>query len=411
MRTLGAASLASLLAAVPAGAQPASADGGWPQYLGPSRDGRAAQAAVFPASGPVRLKEAWRKPIGVAGSALSVSGETLVTLDSDEKGAGAIALDARDGSVLWRVALDAEKLDEDRGPSSTPAVGSGLAYVLSPGCQLRALALADGKEAWHVDLKAQFGANPRNGCASSPLLDGERLIVQTAAPDDKRIVALDSRTGALQWAAKGIARSNYSAPGLRTASAREVLVHHTDITQGDPRGGVTALRVEDGELAWHHTLDKFWSWATPVPIGADRVLVLTWNDAALVKAPKAGEAASVVWRIPAFTAYVATPVYKDGHLYGHGGDYLRCVRVSDGTTAWEERTYPGSVSLVDGNLVALSVRAGLLRVVEATPQAYRERAKLEVVEPGSRAEVSPTVVGRRIYVRNDEEVVAIDVER
>ncbi|MFI4945908.1 MAG: PQQ-binding-like beta-propeller repeat protein, partial [Burkholderiales bacterium] len=183
------------------------------------------------------------------------------------------------------------------------------------------------------------------------------------------------------------------------------------ITQGDPRGGVTALRVEDGELAWHHTLDKFWSWATPVPIGADRVLVLTWNDAALVKAPKAGEAASVVWRIPAFTAYVATPVYKDGHLYGHGGDYLRCVRVSDGTTAWEERTYPGSVSLVDGNLVALSVRAGLLRVVEATPQAYRERAKLEVVEPGSRAEVSPTVVGRRIYVRNDEEVVAIDVER
>jgi hypothetical protein len=64
--------------------------------------------------------------------------------------------------------------------------------------------------------------------------------------------------------------------------------------------------------------------------------------------------------------------------------------VSDGTTAWEERTYPGSVVLVDGQLVALSITAGVLRVVEATPP--------------------PSVVGRRIFVRNDEEVAAVDVE-
>jgi len=93
-----------------------------------------------------------------------------------------------------------------------------------------------------------------------------------------------------------------------------------------------------------------------------------------------------------------------------GGAEKRCVRASDGATVWEERTYPGSVALVDGHLLALSITAGLLRVVEASPQGYRERARLQVLEPGARAETPPSVVGRRIFVRNDEEVVAVDVE-
>jgi outer membrane protein assembly factor BamB len=340
-----------------------------------------------------------------------VSGDRLVTLDSDEKGAWAVALSPGDGSVRWRVPLDAELPDDERGPGSTPALADGLAFVLSPACQLRALEPATGNVAWHVDMKAQFGSKPRLGCVSSPLLDGERVIVQTGAPEDQRVVALDRRTGALAWAAEGIARANYGAPGLRGSGAmREVLIHHTDVSQGEPRGGVTALRAEDGALVWHHTLDRSWSWGTPVPVGDDRVLVLTWNDAALVQAPAASRPAGVLWRSPGFTAYVAAPVHRDGYLYGHGGDFLRCVRASDGQAAWEERTYPGSVVLVDGHLVALSINAGLLRVVEATPQAYRERARLEVFEPGARAETPPTVVGRRIFVRNDEEVVAVDVE-
>jgi outer membrane protein assembly factor BamB len=290
-------------------------------------------------------------------------------------------------------------------------VADGVAFVLTPACQLRALELASGKLAWHVDVKAEFGATARLGCTSSPLVDGPRVILQTGAPEDKRVVALDRRTGAVAWTAKGVARANYGAPGLRgTGAAREVLVHHTDVSQGDPRGGVSAFRAEDGALAWHLTLDRHWSWATPVPVGQDAVLVLTWNDAALVKAPLAAQPATVSWRSPAFTAYVGMPVERDGHLYGHGGDFLRCVRASDAKVVWEERTYPGSVTLVDGHLVALSITAGLLRVVEATPAAYRERARLPVFEPGSRAETPASVVGRRIFLRNDEAVVAVDVE-
>jgi outer membrane protein assembly factor BamB len=389
-----------------------AADAPWPQWLGPSRDGRAAATGVFPAAGPVKLAVAWRRPLGLGTSGLAAAADRIVTLESDEAGAWATALSLGDGSVLWRIALDKEQVDDERGPASTPAIAEGLAYAVSPACQLRALELASGKVAWHVDLKQEFAASPRLGCTTSPLVVGDRVIVQTAAAEDKRLAALDRRTGAVAWTAKGVARANYSAPGLRVdGGARQVLVHHTDVSQGDPRGGVSAFDAGDGRLVWQHTLDKFWSWATPVPVGPDRVLVVTWNDAALVKAPTGADEPAVAWRSPSFTAYVGVPVHKDGYLYGHGGDFLRCIRASDGATAWEERTYPGSVVLVDGQLVALSITAGVLRVIEATPAAYRERGRLDVLEPGSRAETTPIVVGGRIFVRNDEEVVAVDVAR
>ena len=103
-------------------------------------------------------------------------------------------------------------------------------------------------------------------------------------------------------------------------------------------------------------------------------------------------------------------MYHEGHFYGTGGDFLRCVRATDGGIAWEEKTYPGSVVLVDGHLAFLSVSAGLLRIVEATPAGYKERARLEALPRGAPAETPPSVAGRRIFLRNDDEVVAVDVE-
>jgi outer membrane protein assembly factor BamB len=405
----GSAALAA--AAIGRASAAAPQEAGWPQWLGPARDGTSPASGIVPTSGSVKLRVAWRGPLGVGPAGLAVAGDRLVTLDSDGPQASAVALATADGALKWRVPLDEGIPDEERGPSSTPAVKGGLVFVLSPACQLRALDLATGRPAWHVDLKARFGAAPVQGCASSPLVDGERVIVQPGAPNDNRVVALDRRTGAPAWTAKGVFRASYSSPGLRNVGGeREVLVHHTDTTEANaPKGGITALRSSDGQLAWHTTLERFWSYATPVPFGEDKVLLVTWNDAAAFSAPAAGAEAALVWRVDAFSYYVSPPVYHDGHLYGYGGDFLRCVRASDGATVWQEKTYPGSVVLADGHLVVLSVASGLVRIVEATPAGYREKARLEALAPGARAETPPSIQGRRIFVRNDEEVVAVDL--
>src|SRR5262249_18634222 len=158
--------------------------------------------SVFPASGPVRLRVAWKHPLGPGTSGLAVSGDRLVTLDADDKGVWAGGLSPRDGTGAWKVAVDRGAQDEERGPGRPPAVAEGLVFALSPACQMRALELATGKPVWQVDFKAEFGSKAAQGCVSSPLVDGGHLVVQTGAPDDKRIVALDRRTGALAWAAK-----------------------------------------------------------------------------------------------------------------------------------------------------------------------------------------------------------------
>jgi outer membrane protein assembly factor BamB len=401
------------LLSLPAAAALAQEAAPWPQWLGPARNGRSPATSVFPRSGPVHLELAWRRALGVGTAGLAVAGDRLLTLESDGARAVAVALSTADGSVLWRVPLDEGLPDEERGPGSSPAVKDGHAYVLSPACQLRALQLGSGRVIWHVDLKARFGAAPRLGCQSSPLLEGDRLIVQPAAPENHRLVALDRRTGELAWSAKWAARATYSSPGVREVGGeRHILVNHADVGNPQaPRGGITVVRAADGKVLAEATLDRYWSWATPVPIEGHGVLLLTWNDAAALQVPAAaGAATPVLWRSGAFTAYVGAPVFHDGHFYGHGGDFLRCVRASDGKTVWEEKTYPGAVTLVDGHVVASSVTAGLLRVIEATPSAYRERARLPVLTPGSRSETPPSVAGRRIFLRNDEEVVAVDVK-
>jgi hypothetical protein len=64
---------------------------------------------------------------------------------------------------------------------------------------------------------------------------------------------------------------------------------------------------------------------------------------------------------------------------------------------------------VDGQLVVLSASAGLVRVVEATPEGYREKGRLEVLNRGAQAETPPSFAEGTIFVRNDEEVAAVVV--
>jgi hypothetical protein len=48
-------------------------------------------------------------------------------------------------------------------------------------------------------------------------------------------------------------------------------------------------------------------------------------------------------------------------------------------------------------------------VVEAVAAGYREKARLEVLTRGAQTWAPPTYVGGRIFVRNEEEVAAVDV--
>jgi len=403
-------SLSVMLVGAAAAAQPAAGAGDWPRWLGPNQNGSTAGGGVFQRT-PLRLRKAWSRPIGGGRSGLVVAGGRVFSLVTDGEAQVALALGAGDGTELWRVPLGPHAA-ESMAPVGSPVVDGEGVFVLGTDCVLRALTAASGASVWQVDLKQRFGVALRRGCESSPFVENGRVILQPGGADDHRLVALDAQSGALAWSAKGTERANYSSPVVaELAGVRQVVVHH--VTPEPPqRSGLAGFRLSDGALLWSRSFEANVSTETPLWLPEDRVLLLTWNDAKLATLRREGDRFEVgtAWAKPSLRSRISPPVYKDGHLYGFDGDELVCLRAATGEAVWKQRLYAGSLIRVDDALVVLSANAGLVRVVEASPAGYREKAQLQVLQRGAQTETPPSFAGRTIFVRNDEEIAAIVVE-
>ncbi len=383
----------------------------WPRWLGPNQNGATSADGVL-SKPSLRLRKVWRHPIGGGRSGVVIADGRLVSLVTDGETQSALALDIKDGKELWRVKVGPH-LDESLSPVSTPVVDGGRVFLVGTDCTLRALSAGTGELAFAVDLKQRFGSAARRGCESSPFVENGRIILQPAGATDHRLVALDARTGDLIWSAKGAERANYSSPvAADMGGVRQVVVHHVTATPPQ-RSGLSGFRLNDGTLLWSRTFEANASTETPLVVPGDQVLLVTWNDAKLARLKKTGETFEVepVWTKPAFRSRIAPPVHKDGHIYGFEGDDLVCLRAATGDVVWKQRIYAGSLILVDDALVILSASGGAVRVVEATPSGYRERGKLEVLNRGAQAEAPPSFAAGMIFVRNDEEIVAVAIER
>jgi outer membrane protein assembly factor BamB len=388
-------------------------DDDWPQWLGPTRDGAARAASLKPGRAP-RLVMAWKRPLGPGGSGIVVADSRAFTLFSDEESEYAVALAAGDGRELWRVKLDPLVANVE-GPNSTPLIAGGTVVTLSSACQLRALDAATGKVVWQRDMKADFGVKLGRGCATSPLLEAGQLIVQAGGREnEQRVVALEPATGKTVWTSRGTERTTYTSPVVADiGGVRQLVVHHT-IIGPPPKSALMGLRLTDQSVLWSRPLEKL-SFDTPLVLkdAAGATVVLgSWSDTSAVKVSGAGGTfqAQPGWNTGELSSNVSPPVFRDGHLYGFGGDFLACVDAATGRAVWKERLYPGSVILVGDRLVVLSVSSGLVRLVQATPAGYREEGKVEVFNRGARADTPPSFAGGQVFVRNDEEIVAVRVE-
>jgi outer membrane protein assembly factor BamB len=398
----------------PAGAQDAP---DWFQYSGPMRNGSSPTHNVF-SGGAFRLREVWRRPVDHGIAALTIAGGRIFSLASLNGTDYAFALDAGTGKELWRVPLDASVEAQDFGVVSTPASDGKRVFALSGTCKLHALEADTGKIVWRLDFKAQFNPGPMtNGCWTSPLLEGDRLVMQVNGEPGRLIMAFEKSTGAVVWSSPGTIRVVRTSPAVgEIAGMRQLILYHGT---ADEKGGLYALHPSDGAMLWKTLFPApvSYSFDPPVPMANDRIALVAWNEARGLQVRKQGEGYTIeeIWSNHDIRAEIqpATQraVFHDGYLYGFGGEFLACIDAATGKTVWKEKTYPGSLIVVDGHLVALSQAAGLLRVVEATPAGYREKARLEVFKPGAPADTPPSFAGRRIYLRNAEEIVAIEVSR
>ncbi len=408
------------LSAAIQGAEPAKkngASGEWPQFLGPQRNGVSAETGLleaWPQDGP---KEVWRVEGGVGMSGLAIRDGRLVTLVQRDGQQWLVAHDAKKGTALWQTPLAPEYRNAmGDGPRSTPLIAGDRVFAFTGEGVLAAVNFTDGKVLWSHDVLSELEAKPADyGMACSPLAVGQQIVVTVGAPG-AAVVAFDAKSGKLAWKS-GDDPAGYSSPAVRTLGGREQVVAATGAS-------VLGLSPKTGAVLWRYPFVTNFHCNIATPIAVDgQVFISSGEDhgSALLALTPDGDQFGVeeVWTSfgpkSVLRSEWQTALLLDGYLYGMdnvGGagpvTHLTCIKADTGERAWQQLRFgKGNLIAADGKLF-ISTMKGELVVVRATAEKFDELGRSVVIGSTRQA---PALAKGLLYLRDDAEIVCLDVRR
>ncbi len=229
----------------------------------------------------------------------------------------AMAIRRDDGKELWRTVLR-EEFPHEGGhstgslASNSPVTDGERLYVFLGSRGLHCLAL-DGTVLWQKDL-GRMNTLHAHGEGSSPVVDGERLIVVRDHEDESDIQALDKRTGRELWKTVRDEKTDWSTPiVVERAGKKQVVVSATKRVRGyDP---------ENGQQLWECSglTDNVVS--SPVHWNGIVVAGNSYYSQAMVAIRIDGAHGDisatdrVAWRLGRMTPYVSSPLLYGDTLY------------------------------------------------------------------------------------------------
>lgn len=378
----------------------------WPQYRGPNRDGRSSETGLldsWPETGPEVL---WRVALGSGYSSLAVVGDRVFTMFGTEGDEYAAAFGTASGKQLWRFKMGPNfRNREGSGPRATPTVDGDLVYVLGARAKLYALDTATGEKRWGMDLTQELGSRvPEWGTSTSPLVDGQHLIVDVSGKNNYGVVAFDKATGEIAWHA-GSHRPAYSSPIAVTLGGERQFVLFT-------AEGVQGISAQDGRKLWSSPWTTDWdvNAATPIFVPRSGIFISSGYDtgATLLQVVREDEAFKVyeVWRHRMMKNHFNSSVLVGGFLYGFDMGTLKCLDVLTGEEKWRARSgfSKGSLLYADGHLIVMG-GSGQLGLVEATPEGFRSMSRVKILD--GRTWTMPALADGVLYARDFTEMVAL----
>ena len=131
-----------------------------------------------------------------------------------------------------------------------------------------------------------------------------------------------------------------------------------------------------------------------------------------VKKSGSSWSARPVWTNRNLAARFANPVYAAGHIYGLHNSRLVCLSAETGKRAWrsDESFESGQLLVCGTTLLVQAERTGELVAVAVEPTEYRELGRTKVFR-GSRTWNTPSLAGGRLYLRNHEEMVCLELAK
>ena len=307
-----------------------------------------------------------------------------------------------DGRLLWRAVHDklpnAGEDDGSIGICSTPCVADERVYYISNRAELVCRAAADGKEVWTLDLRTALGISPNQASASSPLIVGDLVFVNTGQgannktgivknPEAPSFIAVDRKSGKVVW--------RDSSPGAKIITGQ----------WGSPGYGVVAGKPQvafPGGDGWLYSFEP-----------ATGRLIWKFNCKAHERASASGEPETMF-------NLVSVPVFVDDHVYiavgepeaSSGPGALRRIdaRQTGDVTKTAEKWRVGGEEFND-SISTVAVHDGLVYAVDAAGFLncidLATGKRLWVHDHLSNIWGSPLVADGKVFTQTGEGVVHI----
>ena len=375
-------------------------DGSYPQFLGPKRDTRQPGVPLdrdWETNPPELI---WKQPIGEAWSGFAVVGNRAVTQEQDGEDELVVCYELLTGNKLWEHRYPA-RYDNPLGgigPRATPTIEDNRVYVLGALGDFMLLDLETGEKQWGFNLMNKHGANlPDWGFASSPLIEGDLVILSVGARNGFSLVAYHKLTGKLVWS-EGSDRAHWSSPvAYDIAGKRQVLIFN--------HSAMFAHDVADGTIIWRYEWDTdgMPHVAIPIPVGDDRIVLSSGygKGAEMLQISNNEDGtqnAERVWRTLHLKAKFNNYVFKDGYIYGLDDGMFTCIDIEKGRRTWKKGRYGHGQNILVDDLMILTAENGEVLLTEPVPEEPRILGTFQALE--GKSWNPPALVGEYLLLRN-----------
>ncbi len=398
---------------------PAGVRADWPQFRGPTGQGKVQKEDLpLPVSWGPEENVTWRTSIpGQGWSSPAIAGEvvyltTAIVHDGPDQADGLdqylILVDRQSGKIRRQVHLfhhDGKPRIHNKNShaSPTPLVDQGQVFAHF-GPQGTACLTLDGDVVW----KRQVDYPPVHGGGPSPIVYASHLIFTCDGGSDPFVIALDRNTGETAWKSPRdvtVAKKfSFCTPlVIEVAGQPQVIAPGSNI--------VSAFDPEDGREIWRVRYEGYSVIPRPV-FGHGMVFISTGYDTPEVMAIRVdgqGDVTGthVVWKRKRGAPNTPS-MLVDGDLLYMISDrgVATCVSALDGSQVWQKRiggNYSASPILADGKIYFQSEQ-GVGTVVTAGDR-MEQIARNDLQE---RSLASFGVAGGALFIRTAGQLYRID---
>ena len=385
--------------------------GDWPQWRGPERNGVSRETEWlkgWPESGSPKV--AWRAAVGKGHSAISVTNGRAFTLGWDGEQDTVFCFDAVTGKPIWKQSYPCKTILQWPGPRATPTVHDGFVYTLGQHGQLRAWNAQNGEPRWKRDLPNDYNPDVDYGFASSPLIEGDMLILNAGSHG----LAIRTRDGSIAWGDDHKKAACVSAVPFIHEGRRGVLI----VSINDERTEANLVGVDPGsgrELwRWNGWKEQWGAMGVDPVIHAGKVFVTSAQEyRQSARFTIAGDTLRQDWSTNRVASYTGSAVLLDGHLYlVDSKGILKCVDWNTGKENWVQRGFDerGTLIAADGKLIIQTGASGQLVIAAGDSTGYRELRQTKVFNDSPETYTAPVLANSRIYCRSyTGEVLCLDL--